>query len=374
MAYVEKRGQSLRVVVRVRGKVEAQRTFPLEAVEEARKWGEEQEAALGVVGRGRGRKRESVAPCRTLQDAPEPKPAADLPSNATGYPLTLREALTRYLSEESPKKKGHEQEKGRIGSWLALPLADKRMVDITTVELVEWRQAEEQRRGCRGLPISPSTIRNKLAILSAIYQHARSEWAMPDLQNPVRGVKLPKNRKGRDVRLTTIQREELWKELRNPIRKPYLYYIARLAALTAMRQGELWQISCWECWDKANVIHLTDTKNGDNRDVPLSTEAVKVLREWWVEQGRPTAGPLFPDVVRPGTVVRSYQKVIRAIRKRNPTFPHITFHDLRHIAATDMSKKLSNVLELSAVTGHKSVQVLKRYYNPDAKELASKLG
>ncbi|MBY6265112.1 site-specific integrase [Azospirillum sp. 412522] len=374
MAYVEKRGHSLRVVVRVRGKVEAQRTFPLEAVEEARKWGEEQEAALGVVGRGRGRKRESIVPRRMLQDAPEPKPATDPPSNATGYPLTLREALTRYLSEESPKKKGHEQEKGRIGSWLALPLADKRMVDVTTVELVEWRQTEEQRKGCRGVPISPSTIRNKLAILSAIYQHARSEWGMPELQNPVRGVKLPKNRKAREVRLTPAQREELWRELQNPIRKRYLYYIARLASLTAMRQGELWRIARWESWDKANVIHLTDTKNGDSRDVPLSTEAAKVLREWWIEQGRPPAGPLFPDVVRPGTVVRSYQKVIRAIRKRNPTFPHITFHDLRHIAATDMSKKLSNVLELSAVTGHKSVQVLKRYYNPDAKDLASKLG
>lgn len=374
MAYVEKRGQSLRVVVRVRGKVEAQRTFPLEAMDEAQQWGEEQEAALGIVGRGRGRKCDSVAPCRKLQDVSEPKPAVELPASATRYPMTLREALGRYLTEESPKKKGHEQEKGRIGSWLALTLADKRMVDVTTVELVEWRQVEEQRKGCRGLPISPSTIRNKLAILSAIYQHARSEWAMPDLQNPVRGVKLPKNRKGREVRLTPAQREELWRELRNPIRKPYLYYIARIASLTAMRQGELWQVARWESWDKGNVIHLNDTKNGDSRDVPLSSEAVKILQEWWIEQGRPTAGPLFPEVMRPGTVVRSYQKAIRAVRKRNPNFPHITFHDLRHIAATDMSKRLSNVLELSAVTGHKSVQVLKRYYNPDAKDLASKLG
>ncbi|CAO3418918.1 hypothetical protein [Azospirillum doebereinerae] len=62
------------------------------------------------------------------------------------------------------------------------------------------------------------------------------------------------------------------------------------------------------------------------------------------------------------------------ITKYHPEFPHITFHDLRHVAATDISKKLSNILELSAVTGHKSIQVLKRYYNPDANELALKLG
>jgi len=55
-------------------------------------------------------------------------------------------------------------------------------------------------------------------------------------------------------------------------------------------------------------------------------------------------------------------------------FPHVTFHDLRHVATTRLSKLLTNVLELSAVTGHRSIQTLKRYYNPDAEELAAKLG
>ena len=53
---------------------------------------------------------------------------------------------------------------------------------------------------------------------------------------------------------------------------------------------------------------------------------------------------------------------------------HKRFHDLRHTAATNLSTKLSNVLELSAVTGHRSLQSLKRYYNPKASDLAAKLG
>ena len=52
----------------------------------------------------------------------------------------------------------------------------------------------------------------------------------------------------------------------------------------------------------------------------------------------------------------------------------VHFHDTRHEAASRLSEKLSNVLELSAVTGHKDLRMLKRYYHPRAEDLAKKLG
>jgi hypothetical protein len=39
-----------------------------------------------------------------------------------------------------------------------------------------------------------------------------------------------------------------------------------------------------------------------------------------------------------------------------------------------MAEKLPNVIELAAVSGHKSLMVLKRYYRPAPIELALKLG
>ena len=39
-----------------------------------------------------------------------------------------------------------------------------------------------------------------------------------------------------------------------------------------------------------------------------------------------------------------------------------------------MAEKLQNVLELSAVTGHKDLKSLKRYFSPWAAEMARKLG
>ncbi len=45
------------------------------------------------------------------------------------------------------------------------------------------------------------------------------------------------------------------------------------------------------------------------------------------------------------------------------SLPDLHFHDLRHVAITRVAQKLPNVIELSAVTGHKSLAMLKRYYH-----------
>ncbi|MFZ5463765.1 MAG: tyrosine-type recombinase/integrase, partial [Pseudomonadota bacterium] len=50
------------------------------------------------------------------------------------------------------------------------------------------------------------------------------------------------------------------------------------------------------------------------------------------------------------------------------------FHDLRHKATSRLAEKLPNVIELAAVTGHKDLRMLKRYYHPRAEDLARKLG
>lgn len=47
---------------------------------------------------------------------------------------------------------------------------------------------------------------------------------------------------------------------------------------------------------------------------------------------------------------------------------------LRHEAATRLAGKLSNVLELAAVTGHRDLRLLQRYFHPDPSDLARKIG
>jgi integrase len=108
---------------------------------------------------------------------------------------------------------------------------------------------------------------------------------------------------------------------------------------------------------------LPDTKNGESRTVPLSTAAVQVL----------TALPRHIS----GVVIPVHFFTLDAAFKRalaRAGLVDVRFHDLRRTAITRMAEKLPNVIELAAVSGHKSLMVLKRYYRPTASELAQKLG
>jgi integrase len=59
---------------------------------------------------------------------------------------------------------------------------------------------------------------------------------------------------------------------------------------------------------------------------------------------------------------------------QHPEVAEIHFHDTRREATTRLAKKLPNVVELAAVAGHRKLDMLKRYYQPDPEELAKKLG
>ena len=52
----------------------------------------------------------------------------------------------------------------------------------------------------------------------------------------------------------------------------------------------------------------------------------------------------------------------------------IHFHDLRHMAITRLASKFSNPLEIAAISGHKSLSMLKRYTHIKAEDLVKKLG
>ena len=97
--------------------------------------------------------------------------------------------------------------------------------------------------------------------------------------------------------------------------------------------------------------------------MPLSSGAVDILNNL----PRHIDGKVFP--VSACALAAMFDRAL--IRAGLQDF---RFHDLRHTAITELARKLPNLLELSAVSGHKSLKMLQRYYHPNAEELAQKLG
>jgi integrase len=52
----------------------------------------------------------------------------------------------------------------------------------------------------------------------------------------------------------------------------------------------------------------------------------------------------------------------------------LRFHDLRHESISRLFEKGFNPMEVSAITGHKTLQMLKRYTHLRAEDLAKRMG
>ena len=269
---------------------------------------------------------------------------------------TLKETLNRYAEEIIPTKKGDgRREMGFLRQWQARPIACRFMASIDGQDVsVSIKEMESEDK-------SPNTIRLHLALLSHLFEVARKEWRMSSLINPVELVRKPKLPKGRERRLVDNEESRLVAACQSV--NPELAAIVRFAIETAMRQGEIIGMT-WGMVDmKRRVIRLPDTKNGAARDVPLSMAAEQVI----------SALPRRLD----GKVWNYTQEGLRASWRRalaHAGIDGLTFHDLRHEATSRLFEKNLNPMQVAAITGHKTLQMLKRYTHLRAEDLAKLLG
>lgn len=79
-------------------------------------------------------------------------------------------------------------------------------------------------------------------------------------------------------------------------------------------------------------------------------------------------GPVF------GTSCNAVVMVWKRAVKSEDSFADLRWHDLRHEAASRLFEKGLHPLEVASITGHKSMQMLKRYTHLNPADLLAKLG
>jgi integrase len=269
---------------------------------------------------------------------------------------TFAEIIERYIVEVLPTMRGGKADYIRLKALARRPIAKLSMTALTPQKIAQHRDE-------RLKEIAPATAIRELSYFSSIITYARKEWGI-NINNPVALVARPKNPQGRSRILDEVETDALFEALR-PIgrRSIWMLPLVQLALETAMRRSELLGL-CWQYVDvKRRTIQLPLTKNGTSRTVPLSTHAVQIL----TEIPRSIDGRVFP--VTHEVVSQAFNRA-----RKQAGVKDVRFHDLRHMAITRLAEKLPNLIELSAVSGHKSLAMLKRYYHPSAEQLAEKLG
>src|ERR1700693_1837448 len=198
---------------------------------------------------------------------------------------TLGELLTRYANQVTPTKRGAVSEKARINSIVRCPIAHRTLSKLTSADIATYRDE-------RLKSVAPATVVRELNTVSHAIEIATREWGLWLPRNPVKLVRRPQVPRGRTRRLKAGEEARLLAACdsgRTPLMKPLII----LAIETAMRRGEMLDLQ-WQHVDLVRcVAHLPLTKNGDSRDIPLSTRAVAVLKELMADKD-PDADRVFP--------------------------------------------------------------------------------
>lgn len=266
--------------------------------------------------------------------------------------VIFRDVLDRYSNEVAPLHRSTTSKRN-----LQILIRDLGHLNLAQVEpkaIALWRDTKLQ-------TIKPSSVNRLIGTLGSVINHARKEWQLP-IDNPILNIKRPSSGQARSRRLVGDEEQRLLAALDDRYAR-----LARFALATGMRRGEILGLE-WKHIDKEKrTALLLQTKNGEARVIPLSSSAVSVLEEIGTAEVWPISGRVFD--IHPIAFEKGWRRACRLSGIRD-----LRMHDLRHEAISRLFELGLNVMEVSAISGHKTLSQLKRYTHLDAEKLLPRLG
>ena len=207
---------------------------------------------------------------------------------------------------------------------------------------------------------SPVALRHELIVIRHCLKIARSEWGLHLKETPFEKIFLPKPPKSRKRRLSDEEYQKLYHAAKT-MKVDYIWPIVSLALETGMRRGEILKLK----WSNINfddrTAYLEDTKNGEDRYVPLSLKAIELLSS--INRVNDIIFPFSPNAIR-----LSWERL-----KRKANINNLRFHDLRHEALSRFTEKGLNPIEISEISGHRQLMQLRNYTHLTAFKLSRKI-
>ncbi|MCB5207808.1 site-specific integrase [Methylovorus mays] len=288
-------------------------------------------------------------------------------SRAEAESTSLADACERYSREVLPNLKGKASDESRIKT-IKEKLGRLPLAAVNSTVLSRFRDERLKEVGLQ-------SVIHELGLISRVLKACVLDWGIA-LPGGVPQVRKPSPPPGRNRRISDDEIQAVI----NATESDQLPRLVGLALETAARRSELAALKWVNVDLKKNLIRLEDTKNGETRVVPLSPAAQAILKE----VPRRIDGRVFG--LSPDSITQSFERAVKRARKEYELeclsmsadsdryyLIDLNFHDLRHEATSRIAKKVPNLIELASITGHKDLQMLKRYYHPDPEELVKKL-
>jgi integrase len=298
--------------------------------------------------------------------------------------ILFSDALHRYLSEVSIKKRPRTAERDRLSAtYLKQVLGALTLTQVTPDKVAKYRDERLKK-------VSPHSVRIELSLLSNLFNIAKKEWAIGRIENPVSLIKRPQIPEGRCPTLSQVQMKRLLNECKNA-RTKYLYPFVLLGLHTGCRSEELRGLR----WSQINLdegyISLIgeDTKNHRRRSIPLTPAAKDILQQLANDSktknkvdshGNPV-GLVFPARGKPDQprdMHMAFNRVVRNVGLDDlPGTGKLRIHDLRHLCATFLLFEGADIETVRDILGHRDISTTQLYLhvvNEHKKKAISKIG
>ena len=270
--------------------------------------------------------------------------------------ITFSELAHRYQKEVTPHKKSASREISRL-KCLDEFFGEVTLARINSEMVARFR---DERLSSN---LSGATVIKDLNTLSHIIDTAIKEWGLYIPQNPVKNIRKPRVNNSRSRRISYEEEIILLAQCKK--HSLMMESVVIFAIETAMRLGEIINLNWSDIDMERQIATLLHTKNGEVRQVPLSNAAIASFRAL----PRHIASlKVFWRWKTVSSFESSWQRVLAKSEIKN-----FRFHDLRHEATSRLFEMNLNMMEVSTITGHKTLQMLKRYTHLSIDKIVKKI-
>lgn len=250
------------------------------------------------------------------------------------------EAVVRYI-EETAHNKSHKTDLVHF-RWLSQHLDGRYLNDINR-SLLDRITSLRKKEG-----VSNGSVNRCMQVVSRVLRRAALEWEWLDKPIKVRSLPEPKLR----IRyLTSEEATRLMREL-----PPHLEAMARFSLATGLRKsnvtGLMW--SQVNLQDKRAWIHADQAKGGRAIPVPLSSEAIEVLRKERFKH------PTHVFTFRGKPITQVNTKAWQAALRR-AGIVDFRWHDLRHTWASWHVQNGTPIYVLKELGGWADMDMVQKY-------------
>ena len=272
---------------------------------------------------------------------------ASVPTMVADSKVTLSDLVIRYAEEIAPSHKSSVPETYRLRaiarSWIG-------ELDIRYLNKQQFSQYQKDRLE----RVSVASVHAELSLIKRVLDTAIKQWGCGIAENVIKTMKYSKGNVARTRRLEADEKDRILTAAKSQ-RNNYICSVIEFAIETGMRRSEILKLKWQDINLETGFALLYDTKNGEDRKVPLTKRCIEVLNQL----------PRSHEYVFPISATCLNQAWQRAVKKAD--IKDLRFHDLRHEAVSRFFEMGMSVPEVALISGHKDLAQLFRYthLNPE---------